>query len=75
MKETCVGEAVVIKVGKSKEKSKLKPKPLETLTLQKLANRKLMMSSTNTTEIAKKLYSLGYISFPRLLHIHNFCVK
>ena len=57
-------EALVMKV-ETRPKSKWRPSPLNTIELQKLASRKLHMSSSRVMEIAEKLYNKGFISYPR----------
>ncbi|KAM8844721.1 DNA topoisomerase 3-alpha isoform 2-T3 [Spinachia spinachia] len=49
----------------SKPKSKWRPLPLDTVELEKLASRKLKISAKETMKIAEKLYTQGYISYPR----------
>ncbi|XP_051905164.1 DNA topoisomerase 3-alpha [Hippocampus zosterae] len=49
----------------SKPKSKWRPLPLDTVELEKLASRKLRISAKETMKIAEKLYSQGFISYPR----------
>lgn len=49
----------------SKPKRKYRPFPLTTVELQKLAAKKLRISSENTMDIAEKLYQAGLISYPR----------
>ncbi|XP_051569913.1 DNA topoisomerase 3-alpha-like isoform X2 [Myxocyprinus asiaticus] len=49
----------------SKPKSKWRPLPLDTVELEKLASRKLRMSAKETMKIAEKLYTQGFISYPR----------
>jgi len=49
----------------TRPKSKWRPSPLNTIELQKLASRKLHMSSSRVMEIAEKLYNKGFISYPR----------
>lgn len=56
--------ATVVKVG-SKPKSKWRPLPLDTVELEKLASRKLKINAKETMKIAEKLYTQGYISYPR----------
>ncbi|EGT36211.1 CBN-TOP-3 protein [Caenorhabditis brenneri] len=57
-------EAVVEKVTK-KPKSKWRPQALDTVELEKLGISKLRMSAKQTMQVAEKLYSKGYISYPR----------
>ena len=58
------GVAVVKTVTASK-KTKRKPLPLTTVSMQKLATSKLRMSSDVVMKIAEKLYTSGFISYPR----------
>ncbi|XP_064601607.1 DNA topoisomerase 3-alpha-like [Liolophura sinensis] len=50
---------------RSKTKSKWRPQPLDTVELEKLASRKLKINAKETMKIAEKLYTQGYISYPR----------
>ncbi|XP_023234513.1 DNA topoisomerase 3-alpha-like [Centruroides sculpturatus] len=50
---------------KTKPKSKWRPLPLDTVELEKLASRKLRMNAKETMHIAERLYTQGYISYPR----------
>ncbi|XP_020823025.1 DNA topoisomerase 3-alpha [Phascolarctos cinereus] len=56
--------ATVVEVG-SKPKSRWRPLPLDTVELEKLASRKLKINAKETMKIAEKLYTQGYISYPR----------
>ncbi|XP_048349631.1 DNA topoisomerase 3-alpha isoform X2 [Sphaerodactylus townsendi] len=56
--------ATVVEIG-SKPKSKWRPLPLDTVELEKLASRKLRINAKETMRIAEKLYTQGYISYPR----------
>nr|XP_033819211.1 DNA topoisomerase 3-alpha isoform X1 [Geotrypetes seraphini] len=56
--------ATVTEVG-SKPKSKWRPVALDTVELEKLASRKLKINAKETMKIAEKLYTQGYISYPR----------
>ncbi|XP_007425114.1 DNA topoisomerase 3-alpha isoform X2 [Python bivittatus] len=56
--------ATVVEVG-SRPKSKWRPLPLDTVELEKLASRKLKINAKDTMKIAEKLYTQGYISYPR----------
>ncbi|XP_063235537.1 DNA topoisomerase 3-alpha isoform X2 [Bacillus rossius redtenbacheri] len=49
----------------SKPKSKWRPLPLDTIELEKTASRKLKLNAKETMQIAERLYSQGYISYPR----------
>lgn len=56
--------ATVVDV-RSKPKSKWRPQALDTVELEKLASRKLRINAKETMKIAEKLYTQGYISYPR----------
>ncbi|XP_006901251.1 PREDICTED: DNA topoisomerase 3-alpha [Elephantulus edwardii] len=56
--------ATVVEVH-SKPKSKWRPQALDTVDLEKLASRKLKINAKETMRIAEKLYTQGYISYPR----------
>lgn len=56
--------AKVVKVD-THMKSKWRPLPLNTIELQKLAAKKLGISSSRLMDIAEKLYNKGFISYPR----------
>uniref|UniRef100_A0A452H4E8 DNA topoisomerase n=1 Tax=Gopherus agassizii TaxID=38772 RepID=A0A452H4E8_9SAUR len=56
--------ATVVEIG-SKPKSKWRPLALDTVELEKLASRKLKINAKETMKIAEKLYTQGYISYPR----------
>lgn len=58
-------DTVRIKKIASTRKTKRKPVPLTTVALQKLGTSKLKMSSHDVMKIAEKLYTSGYISYPR----------
>ncbi|KAL4241091.1 DNA topoisomerase 3-alpha [Mactra antiquata] len=60
-------EAPLAKVidTKGKSKSKWRPVALDTVELEKLASRKLRISAKETMKIAEKLYTNGFISYPR----------
>ncbi|XP_071943827.1 DNA topoisomerase 3-alpha-like [Antedon mediterranea] len=64
--EVCVENplAKVIDV-RSRDKSKWRPTPMNTVELEKLASRKLKISPKETMKIAEKLYTKGFISYPR----------
>ncbi|XP_051170961.1 DNA topoisomerase 3-alpha isoform X2 [Leptopilina boulardi] len=49
----------------SKPKSKWRPLPLDTVELEKLGSRKLRLSAKETMQAAEKLYTQGFISYPR----------
>ncbi|XP_053391111.1 DNA topoisomerase 3-alpha-like [Mercenaria mercenaria] len=50
---------------KGRSKSKWRPQALDTVELEKLASRKLRISAKETMKIAEKLYTNGFISYPR----------
>ncbi|KAF7478544.1 DNA topoisomerase 3-alpha [Marmota monax] len=56
--------ATVVEI-RSKPKSKWRPQALDTVELEKLASRKLKINAKETMRIAEKLYTQGYISYPR----------
>ncbi|RZC37038.1 DNA topoisomerase 3-alpha [Asbolus verrucosus] len=56
--------ATVEKV-ESKPKSKWRPVPLDTVEMEKTVSKKLKITAKDTMKIAEKLYSQGYISYPR----------
>ena len=62
-----IGEAKTAKVVsvQTKTQKRSKPIPLTTIELQKLCSTKLKLDSDVTMEIAEKLYTQGYISYPR----------
>ena len=57
-------EATVISLNQ-KPKSKWRPLPMDTVEMEKLASRLLRISAKETMKIAEKLYSQGFISYPR----------
>lgn len=57
-------EATVISTVE-RPKSKWRPQPMDTITMEKLASRKLRLSAKRTMDIAEKLYTRGIISYPR----------
>ncbi|KAG8549824.1 hypothetical protein GDO81_019626 [Engystomops pustulosus] len=56
--------ATVVQVG-SKPKSKWRPVALDTVEMEKLVSRKLKIGAKETMKIAEKLYTQGFISYPR----------
>lgn len=54
----------IMKVKKD-QRTKQKPLPLTTVKMQKLGTSKLRMSSHKIMSIAEKLYTRGFISYPR----------
>ncbi|XP_065846647.1 DNA topoisomerase 3-alpha-like [Oscarella lobularis] len=64
--DRCMENSLATVVAKtSKHKSKWRPLPLDTVELEKLASRKLRINAKETMRIAEKLYTQGYISYPR----------
>ena len=57
-------EATVTSI-RTKPKSKWRPVALDTVELEKLASRKLRIGAKETMTIAEKLYTKGFISYPR----------
>ncbi|XP_063877725.1 DNA topoisomerase 3-alpha-like isoform X1 [Scylla paramamosain] len=57
-------EACITKVT-TKPKSKWRPQPLDTVELEKLGSRKLRMNVKEVMKVAEKLYTNGFISYPR----------
>lgn len=49
----------------SKEKSKWRPLPLDTVEMEKNVSRKLRINAKDTMKLAERLYTQGYISYPR----------
>ncbi|CAG9863370.1 unnamed protein product [Phyllotreta striolata] len=49
----------------NKEKSKWRPVPLDTVEMEKNASRKLRINAKDAMQIAERLYTQGYISYPR----------
>jgi len=66
--ESAIGQdqeqALVVAVQKS-QRTRWKPLPLATVEMQKQVSRKLGMSSEVTMQVAEKLYTQGFISYPR----------
>ncbi|XP_014248462.1 DNA topoisomerase 3-alpha [Cimex lectularius] len=48
-----------------KPKSKWRPTPLDTTEMEKIASRKLKINAKEALRIAEKLYTKGFISYPR----------
>lgn len=65
--DQCKEEPAVATVTKinSKPKSKWRPVALDTVEMEKLSSRKLHINAKETMQIAEKLYTKGYISYPR----------
>ncbi|XP_057324309.1 DNA topoisomerase 3-alpha [Microplitis mediator] len=49
----------------SKPKSKFRPLPLDTIELEKQGSKKLKLTAKETMKIAERLYTQGFISYPR----------
>lgn len=49
----------------NKPKNKWRPLPMDTIELEKLGSRKLKINAKETMTIAEKLYTKGFISYPR----------
>ncbi|KAG0715938.1 DNA topoisomerase 3-alpha [Chionoecetes opilio] len=62
-------EAAITKVT-TKPKSKWRPQPLDTVELEKLGSRKLRMNVKEVMKVAEKLYTNGFISYPRTRDKH-----
>ncbi|XP_054721108.1 DNA topoisomerase 3-alpha-like [Uloborus diversus] len=56
--------ALVVDV-RSRNKSKWRPQPLDTVEFEKLASRKLHINAKTAMTVAEKLYTKGFISYPR----------
>ncbi|KZC11859.1 PREDICTED: DNA topoisomerase 3-alpha [Dufourea novaeangliae] len=64
--DTCLEQPnATVKDITSKPKSKWRPLPLDTVELEKQGSRKLHLSAKETMKIAEKLYTQGFISYPR----------
>ncbi|XP_049801714.1 DNA topoisomerase 3-alpha isoform X1 [Schistocerca nitens] len=64
--EVCMeNPTATVESVQSKPKSKWRPLPLDTVELEKLASRKLKLNARDTMKIAEKLYTQGFISYPR----------
>ena len=57
-------QANVLKVD-SKRTSRWRPEPMDTVALEKLASNKLKISAKRAMDAAEKLYTKGFISYPR----------
>jgi DNA topoisomerase-3 len=55
----------LIKNVASKDRTRLRPQPLNTVEMQKLISKKLKIRSHEAMELAEKLYQKGFISYPR----------
>ncbi|KAG5887194.1 hypothetical protein JTB14_016680 [Gonioctena quinquepunctata] len=55
----------VVEGVESKEKSKWRPLPLDTVEMEKNVSRKLRINAKDAMKIAEKLYTQGFISYPR----------
>ena len=56
---------VTVKNVQQKPKNKWRPQPMDTIELEKTGSRKLRLSAKTIMTIAEKLYTQGYISYPR----------
>lgn len=54
-----------VKGVKCADKSNWRPQPMDTVTLEKLGSNKLKINAKTVMTIAEKLYSKGFISYPR----------
>ncbi|KAJ8939138.1 hypothetical protein NQ318_010893 [Aromia moschata] len=54
-----------VETVESKEKSKWRPLPLDTIEMEKNVSRKLKINAKDAMKIAERLYTQGYISYPR----------
>lgn len=57
-------QAIITNV-QQKPKNKWRPQPMDTIELEKTGSRKLRMSAKEIMTIAEKLYTKGFISYPR----------
>lgn len=58
------GQVLITNV-QQKPKNKWRPQPMDTIELEKSGSRKLRLSAKTIMQIAEKLYTQGYISYPR----------
>ena len=64
--ELCIiNPTAIITSVEHKPRNRTKPKPLDTIELQKRASRYLRLTSKRTMDIAEKLYQKGFLSYPR----------
>src|SRR5699024_641572 len=49
----------------SRRKSKFRPYAMDTVTFERLASSKLRINAKRAMQIAEKLYTSGFISYPR----------
>ncbi|CAH8613872.1 unnamed protein product [Heterobilharzia americana] len=54
----------IIEIAK-RSKTRWRPTPLDTVELEKLASRKLKMGAKFAMQLAERLYTKGFISYPR----------
>jgi DNA topoisomerase-3 len=59
------GAGAVVESMETRPTSKMRPLPLTTVELQKLASLKLNLSAETTMQVAEKLYNGGHLSYPR----------
>lgn len=58
------GEAEIKNV-QQKPKNKWRPQPMDTIEMEKTGSRKLKLSAKTIMTVAEKLYTQGFISYPR----------
>lgn len=58
-------EKAIVTKYQSRNTSKRKPQPLNTIQMQRLISNKLRISSSQAMKIAEKLYNKGFLSYPR----------
>jgi DNA topoisomerase III len=61
----CRNPTATVQSVRGRPTRKWRPFPLTTVELQKLASRKLKISSQRVMQIAEKIYQKGFISYPR----------
>jgi len=65
--DQCVEDPALARVErcKSQPKRKWRPQPMDTVELEKLGAKKLRMSARDVMTTAEKLYTQGFVSYPR----------
>ncbi|GAM28041.1 hypothetical protein SAMD00019534_112170 [Acytostelium subglobosum LB1] len=63
--EKCLDSPVATVVDVNIRENRYRPVPLTTIELQKMASKKLRISSDQTMKLAEELYNKGLISYPR----------
>ncbi|EFA75716.1 DNA topoisomerase III [Heterostelium album PN500] len=63
--EQCLDNPLATVVDVNVKENRYRPVPLTTIELQKLASKKLRISSDETMKLAEELYNKGFISYPR----------